>query len=94
MGLLSPLDDPNEEITEQWQDGLHDWYTCRDAGQCGVKSATPVPDCVTESFASIGSNAVSVYLTCLECRHQATWSQRTRPTFQEFHELQRVVQAW
>ena len=24
------LDDPNEEITEQWQDGLHDWYICRD----------------------------------------------------------------
>ena len=28
-----PLNDPNEVITEQWQDGLHDWYTCRDAGE-------------------------------------------------------------
>ena len=23
--FIVPLDDPNEEITEQWQDGLHDW---------------------------------------------------------------------
>ena len=30
------LDDPNEEITEQWQDGLHEWYTRRD-DQCSVK---------------------------------------------------------
>ena len=34
--FLVPLDDPNEEITERWQDGLHDWYTCRD-DQCSVK---------------------------------------------------------
>ena len=26
-----PLDDPKEEITEQWQDGLQDWCTCWDA---------------------------------------------------------------
>ena len=31
------LDDPNEEITEQWQDGLHEWYIRRD-DQCSVKS--------------------------------------------------------
>ena len=30
------LDDPNEEITEQWQDGLHKWYIRRD-DQCSVK---------------------------------------------------------
>ena len=42
----------------------------------------------------LGSNAVSVYLTCLDCRHHAKWTQRTRPTFQEFPELQRMVQAW
>ena len=41
-----------------------------------------------------GSNAVSVYLTCLECRHHAKWTQRARPTFQEFPELRRKVQAW
>ena len=35
--FVVPLDDQNEEITEQWQDGLLDWYTCRD-GQCSVKS--------------------------------------------------------
>ena len=28
--FVVPLDDPNEEVTEQWQDGFHDWYTCRD----------------------------------------------------------------
>ena len=27
------LDDPNEQITEHWQDGLHDWYTCGDTRQ-------------------------------------------------------------
>ena len=31
------LDDPNEEITEQWHDDLHDWYICRD-DQCSVES--------------------------------------------------------
>ena len=41
-----------------------------------------------------GSNAVSVYLTCLDCRHHAKWTQRTGPTFQEFPVLQRMVQAW
>ena len=51
--LVVPLDDPNEVITEQWQDGLHDWYTCRDAGERSIKSATPVSDCVTEFSTSI-----------------------------------------
>ena len=41
-----------------------------------------------------GSNAVSVYLTCLDCRHHAKWTHRTGPTFQQFPELQRMVQAW
>ena len=39
-----------------------------------------------------GSNAVSVYLTCLDCRHHAKWTHQTGPTFQEFPELQRM--AW
>ena len=30
-------DDPNEEITEQWQGGLHGWYTGR-SDPCSVKS--------------------------------------------------------
>ena len=55
-----PLNDPNEVITEQWQDGLHDWYTCRDAGECSIKSATPVPDCVAESSASTRRRSVTV----------------------------------
>ena len=37
--LFVPLDDPNVEITEQWQDGLQDWCTCRDADQCSINSA-------------------------------------------------------
>ena len=41
-----------------------------------------------------GSNAVSVYLTCLDCRHHAKWTHRTGPTFQQFLELQQMVQAW
>ena len=36
--FIVSLDDPNEEITEQWQDGLHDWYLCRD-DQCTVEPA-------------------------------------------------------
>ena len=36
--VVVPLDDPNEEITEQRQDGLHEWYTCRD-GRCSVEPA-------------------------------------------------------
>ena len=35
--FIVPLNDPNEEITEQWQDGLHDGYICRD----GVQSSPP-----------------------------------------------------
>ena len=31
-----------------------------------------------------GSNAVSVYLTCLDCRHHAKWTHRTGPTFSNF----------
>ena len=31
------LDEPNEEITEQWHDDLHEWYICRDH-QCSVES--------------------------------------------------------
>ena len=56
--FIVPLDDPNEEITEQWQDGLHVWCTCRD-GQCSIKSATPIPDCLTESSASIRISSVT-----------------------------------
>ena len=28
--FVVPLDDPIDEITEQWQDGLDEWYVCRD----------------------------------------------------------------
>ena len=35
--FIVTLDDPNEEMTEQWQDGLPDWYTCRD-DQCSANS--------------------------------------------------------
>ena len=132
------LDDPNEEITEQWQDGLHEWYIRRD-DQCSVKpnripvmsprceasldsvpvsNAGPSPSAQTVKYRRHvnvtptvpqegllpcfhrshhvlpGSNAVSVYLTCLDCRHHAKWTQRTGPTFQQFPELQRMVQAW
>ena len=38
--------------------------------------------------------AVSVYLTCLDCRHHAKWTHQTGPTFQQFLELQRKVQTW
>ena len=31
------LDEPDEEITEQWHDDLHEWYICRD-DQCSVAS--------------------------------------------------------
>ena len=31
-----------------------------------------------------GSNAVSVYLTCLDCRHHAKWTHRTRPHSSNF----------
>ena len=31
-----PLDGPHEEITEQWEDDLHEWYICRD-DECSVK---------------------------------------------------------
>ena len=125
---MVPVDDPNEEITEQWQDGLHEWYSCRD-DQCSVKptrisrdvsqkrrkeapasvrvsNAMPVPSAQTvryrrhvnvtptvpqETLVScfhrshqllLGSDAVSVYLTCLDCRHHAKWTPRTGPTFQ------------
>ena len=36
--FIVSLDDPNEEITELRQDGLHDWYICRD-DQCTVEPA-------------------------------------------------------
>ena len=119
-----PLDDPNEEVTEQWQDGVHDCYTCsvksarissgvsqrrsssniwsflrrrsvavrtnsqvRAPSECDPHSASrdPVLSCLHRSHQLLhGSNAVSVYLTCLECRHHAKWTQRTKPTFQKF----------
>ena len=41
-----------------------------------------------------GSNTVSVYLTCLECRHHAKRTRQTGPPSQEFPELQRMLQAW
>ena len=121
--FIVPLDDPNEEITEQWQDGLHDWYICRD-DQCSVELATISRDvsqkrgylrfcsCLKRCFVSActnsqistprecdshsaaGDNAVSVYLTCLDCWHHAKWTHRTGSTFQQFPELQRMVQAW
>ena len=35
--FLVSSDEPNEEITEQWHDDLHEWYICRD-DQCPVES--------------------------------------------------------
>ena len=40
-----------------------------------------------------GSNAVSVS-HFLDCRHHAKWTHRMGPTFQQFRELQQMVQAW
>ena len=133
------LDDPNEEITEQWQDGLHESSTsvetisaqssptespvmsprCEAANPCvRVSNAGPSPSAQTVKYRRHvnvtptvpqenllpcfhrshqllpGSNAVSVYLTCLDCRHHAKWTHRTGPTFQQFPELQQMVQAW
>ena len=44
--FIVPLDDPNEEITEQWHDGLQDWFICRD-DQCSVETAR-IPRDVSE----------------------------------------------
>ena len=130
MIFIVPLDDPNEESTEQWQDGRDDQCSVkptrisRDVSQrratasVRVSNAGPAPSAQTvryrrhvnvthtvpqETMVSCfhrshqllpGSNAVSVYLSCLDCRHHAKWTQRTGPKFQEFPELQRIVQAW
>ena len=54
-----PLDDPNEEITEQWQDGLQEWYTCRD-DQCSVKSG--------RVFSGVPQRRRSNFCSCLKRR--------------------------
>ena len=106
VDFVVPLDDPNEEIAEQWQEGLHDWYICRDdqfsveparisrdvsptclkrrfVSACTNSQTSTPRECVTptvpqETLVSCflrshqllhGSNTVSVYLTCLDCRH-------------------------
>ena len=113
-----PLVDPNEEITEQWHDDLHEWYICRDDSVQSSPPESPVMsprgEATTEFFRvsnavssprsqtaryrrhmsvtptvpqetlmscfhrshqlSPGSNAVSVYLTCLDCPHHAKWT--------------------
>ena len=132
------LDGPNEEITEQWHDDLHDWYsvetisvqsnppeslvmsprseattefvrvsnavssppaqTARYRRNMNVTPTVPqktLVSCFHRSHQLLpGSNTVSVYLTCLDCRHNAKWIHRTGPTFQQFPELQQMVQAW
>ena len=133
-----PLDDPNEEVAEQWQDSLHDWYTCRN-DQCSVKSArissgvsqrrssSNFCSCLKRRSVSVSTN--SQIPTPCECDpHSASrgpvvvppqkpsvvawfqrcfrvsqlfgapsprikWTQRTGPTFQNFPEPQRMVQA-
>ena len=139
------LDDPNEEITEPWQDGLHEWYISRD-DQCSVKpNRIPCDDsemrssqflcpCLKRRSVSVSTNSeistprethsqistprdcvsLSVEETLVSCfhrRHQllpgsnavsislvwfagTTQSHRTGPTFQQFLELQQMVQAW
>ena len=131
------LDDPNEEITEQWLDSTSGASVetisaqssptespvmsprCEAANPCvRVSNAGLSPSAQTVKYRRLvnvtptvpqknllpcfhrtsplllGSNAVSVHLTCLDCRHHAKWTYRTGPTFQQFPELQQMVQAW
>ena len=41
-----------------------------------------------------GSNAVSIYVTCLVCRHHATWKQTGEPTFINYPELRFMKKFW
>ena len=76
-----PLDDPNEEITEQWHDDLHEWYICRD-DQCPVESTKISRDvsqrrghhrvcsCLKRRFVSVSTNSqISTFQRCLCVSH-------------------------
>ena len=52
-----PLDDPNEEITEQWQDDLHDWYICRD--DCSVEPARILQEAKPPQILSVSQSRAS-----------------------------------
>ena len=66
--IFLSLDEPNEEITEQWHDDLHEWYICRD-DQCPVESTGISRDvsqkrgyhrfwsCVKRRFVSTSTNS-------------------------------------
>ena len=71
--FLMSLDEPNEEITEQWHDDLHEWYICQD-DQCSVEPARISCDvsqkrgfcsCLKRRFVSASTNIqVSTPLEC------------------------------
>ena len=54
--LLVSLDEPNEEITEQWHDDLHVWYICRD-DQCSVEPARISRSCLKRRFVSASTHS-------------------------------------
>ena len=134
--FVVPLDDPNEEITEQWQDGLHEWCICRD-DECSVKQARICCDvsqgrsthsscpCLKRRAGSVSKNSeistprerdsasgdpgvvlphkpsvVAWFQRCFRVPHvfglpsPREVDSTDRTTFQEFPELQRMVQAW
>ena len=67
-------------ITCQGRDHIVSIHSCEDAAQT-VKYRRHV----NGSHQLLpGSNAVSVYLTCLDCRHHAKWTHRTGPHSNNF----------
>ena len=62
LRTLQWLDDLNEEVTEQWQDGLHEWYICRDE-QCSVepvsqrRSSHSFCPCLKHRASSVNTNS-------------------------------------
>ena len=41
-----------------------------------------------------GSNAVSIFTTCFDCLHHATWKKNDQPTFSNFPELRFLRKSW
>ena len=41
-----------------------------------------------------GANAVSIYVTCMVCRHHATWMKNGEPTFLSFPALAFLKKSW
>ena len=71
-------DDPNEQTTEHWQEGLHDWYTCVDTRQWSNNSTNSLNRRL-RSYLHLAKHQKTLFVSQTPFLHNLSLDKQTSP---------------